>query len=118
MSRLLALKRLRGSHSTKSTAQTTGKSRCRLRNHEKEGFFTLDNAASNDTYLSTFLRRNFLGMSDRKIGPDDRAAGGPYSQPGSESLPIQPGRRRLNEDDNEGHVQLDAEDEKKRRWRK
>jgi hypothetical protein len=38
---------------------------------------------------------------------------GPYSQPGSESLPIRPGRRRLKEDDNEGHVQPDAEDEKK-----
>jgi hypothetical protein len=113
MSRLLALKKLRGSHSGESTAQTIGKSRRRLRNHEKERFFTLDNVASNDTYLSTFLQHNFLGMSDKKIGPNDRTAGEPYSQPGSESLPIQPGRRRLNENDNEKHVQLDAEDEKK-----
>jgi hypothetical protein len=79
MSRLLALKRLRGSHSGESTAQTTGKSRRRLRNHEKEGVFTLNNAASNDIYLSTFFRHNFLGMFDRKIGPDDRAAGAMFS---------------------------------------
>ena len=66
-SRLLALIELEGSHSGENMAAYVSKVVEEYEITDKIGFFTLDNAKSNDTCLQTFLRTCLPSITDKTI---------------------------------------------------